>query len=318
MARNSRNTIILAKIETTPGIDAVPTGAANALLVSDPTFDFSYNNVDRNLVKGFMGADAQLVGTRFVDIGFSIEIAGSGTAGTAPAWGPLLKACALAEVVTAGSRVEYAPVSTGLQTLTIYYHKDGVLHKALGCMGNVQLSMGEGERPLFKLTYKGVDGGIVATANPTATLTNWKPPQVIQNASTPGIKLGATYSAGALTGGTVYNSRGLNLDIGNDVKAIAMLGMQSVDITNRNMSGSMQLQLAAADEVSLMTDINSNTLTGLSFEHGTTAGSKILIHSPSVQRINPKTQDYEGRIHIAMDLRLLPVSGNDEIRIVCL
>lgn len=40
MARNSRNTIILAKIETTPGIDAVPTGAANALLVSDPTSIF--------------------------------------------------------------------------------------------------------------------------------------------------------------------------------------------------------------------------------------------------------------------------------------
>ncbi len=317
MARNSRNTIILAKIETAPGTDAGPTGVANALLVSDPTFDFSYKNVDRNLIKGFMGADAQLVGSRFVDIGFSIEISGSGTAGTAPAWGPLLKACAMAEVVTAGSRVEYVPVSTGLQTLTIYYHKDGVLHKALGCVGSAQLGMGEGERPLFKFKFIGLDGGTTATSNPSATLSAWKPPQVITDTNTAGVKFGSTYSAGALTGGTSYISRGLNLDLGNDVKAISLLGAKSADISNRNMSGSVQLELSAADEVSFLTDINSNTLTSMSFEHGTTAGFKILIHMPSVQRINPKTADYEGRVHMGLDLRLLPVTGNDEMRIVC-
>lgn len=318
MARLIRNTAIMAKIETTPGVDAVPTGVANALLISDASFDISYNNVDRNLIKGFMGADAQLAGTRFVQMSFSVEIAGSGAAGTAPAYGPLLKACAMAEVVTAGSRVEYSPVSTGLQSLTIYYHDDGVQHKALGCMGTVQLSMGEGERPLFKFTFTGLDGGTTATSNPSLTLTNWKAPVVINDLNTGDIKLGSTYSAGAISGGTPYASRGLSLDLGNEVKQIALLGGQSVDITNRTASGSMQLELSAADEVSFFTDVNANTLTSLSFEHGTAAGAKVIFHAPSVQRVNPKHADYEGRVHLSYDLRLIPVSGNDELRIVVL
>lgn len=318
MARLIRNTAILAKIETTYGVDAVPTGAANALLISDASFDINYNNVDRNLIKGFMGADAQLAGTRFAQLSFSVEISGSGAAGTAPAWGPLLRACAMAEVVTAGSRVEYLPVSTGLQSLTIYYHDDGVLHKALGCMGTVQLSMGEGERPLFKFTFTGLDGGAAVVSNPGLTLTAWKAPLVISDVNTGDIKLGSTYSAGAISGGTTYVSRGLNLDLGNEVKQIAMLGGQSVDITNRAASGSMQLELAAADEVSFFSDVNANALTSLSFEHGTAAGAKVIFHVPSVQRVNPKHADYEGRVQLSYDLRLIPVAGNDELRIVVL
>ena len=50
-----RNTAILAKIETTPGTDAAPTGAANALLVSNASFEFNYNNFDRDPLRGYMG-----------------------------------------------------------------------------------------------------------------------------------------------------------------------------------------------------------------------------------------------------------------------
>lgn len=318
MARNTRNTAILAKIETTYGTDAVPTGAANALLISDASFDITYNNVERNNIKGYFGSDEMLAGTRFVEMSFAVEISGSGAAGTAPAWGPLLQACSFAEVITASTRVDYTPVSTNQKSLTIYYSDDGVLHKALGCMGNVQLSMGAGERPLLRFTFTGLDGGTTAAANPTLTLTAWKAPLIITDANTGDIKLGGTYSAGAITGGTVYPSRGLSLDVGNQVAKIDLLGGQSVDITNRACTGSMQLELTAAQEVSFYADVAANTLTSLSFEHGTAAGAKVLFHAPSVQRINPKHTDYEGRIHHTFDLRLMPSTGNDDLRIVVL
>lgn len=318
MARNTRNTAILAKIETTQGTDASPTGAANALLISDASFDITYNNVDRSLIRGFFGGAEQLAGTRFVEMSFSVEISGSGAAGTAPAWGALLQACSYAETVTAGQRVEYNPISTGQKTLTVYYSDDGVLHKALGCMGNVSFAMGEGERPLLKFTMVGIDGGTTAAANPTLTLTAWKAPLVISDVNTGDIKLGGTYSAGAISGGTAYPSRGLSLDTGNNVAKIALLGGQSVDITDRSTTGSMQLELTAAQEVSFYTDVNANTLTSLSFEHGTAAGAKVIFHAPSVQRVNPKHTDYEGRVHHTFDLRLLPTAGNDELRIVVL
>lgn len=315
MARLIRNTAILAKIETTAGTDAAPTGAANALLISNASFEISYNNVGRDVIRGFLGGSEQLAGTRFVKATFDVEISGSGTAGTAPAWGPLLLGCAMAEVTNA-AYVEYSPVSTGLKTLSIYYHLDGLVHKMLGCMGTVELAMGEGERPMLKFVFTGIDGGTAAMANPTQTLTAWTTPLVIMDPNTGDIKLGSTYAAGVITAGTVYTSRGISLQLGNDVKSIALLGGQSVDITNRETTGSVQLELTAAQEVTLMTDVNANALTSLSFEHGTAAGGKVAIYAPSVQRTNPKHVDYQGRAHMGLDLRLLPVSGNDELRII--
>jgi hypothetical protein len=46
---------------------------------------------------------------------FDVDLVGSGTAGTAPAWGPLIQACAFAEVIVASTSVTYNPVSSGLQ-----------------------------------------------------------------------------------------------------------------------------------------------------------------------------------------------------------
>ena len=214
MSRLMRKTAILAKIETTYATDAAPAGAANAILISNATFTFNYNNVDRDLMRAYLGGAEQLVGSRNVTASFDVEIAGSGAAGTAPAWGPLVRACGMAETITASARVEYNPVSATFDSLTIYYSVDGLLHKAIGCRGTMTMGMGEGERPLFKFTFTGIDGGTVAQADPTQTLTAFKPPLVVTDANSGDIKLGGTYATGAITGGTAYPSRGLQLDLG--------------------------------------------------------------------------------------------------------
>lgn len=316
MARFFRKTALLAKTETVYGTDAAPAGATNALLISNATIDVTYNNVDRALLRPYMGGSEQLVGTRYVKMDFEVEIAGSGTAGTAPAWGAVLRACGMAETVVPSTHVEYTPVSGAFDSATVYYNVDGVLYKALGCRGTVQLAMGEGERPVFKISMTGLDGGATATAAPAVTLTAWKIPQVVTNSNSPGIKLGGTYATGAVTGGTGYPSRGLTIDLGQQVQHVPLLGGETVEITGRETAGSMQLDLTAAQTVTFMADIAANTPTSLSFEHGTVAGGKVLIFAPAVQRINPKLTDFNGTVHLSMDLRFTPASGNDEIRIV--
>lgn len=319
MGRLVRKTAILAKIEVTYGTDPVPTGAANAILVSNASFSLSYNNVKRDLIRAYLGGSEQLVGTRFVDCSFEVEIANSGTAGTAPAWGPLLRACGFSEAsLTTPTRIEYTPVSASFSSITIYYHLDGVLRKATGCMGTAEMMMGEGERPIWKFTFAGIDGGRTATADPTLTLTAWKTPAVISDVNTGDINLGCTYAAGVLSAGTIYPSRGLMLNIGNSVSKKALLGGQSVQISQREITGSMQLDLTAGQEVSFLTDINSNTLSSLGFTHQTGAGVGMVFHMPAVQRINPNDQEYEGDVHMGLELRVVPNTGNDELRVVCL
>lgn len=319
MARVMRKTAILAKIETAYGIDASPSGASNAILISEASFDVEYSNVARDLLRPYLGGSEELVGTRFVKATFSVEMANSGTAGTAPAWGPLLRACGMAEAsLTTPARIEYTPVSGSFSSLTIKYHLDGVLRVMLGCIGTCEIVLNEGERPMYKFTFYGIDGGISAAADPSVTLTAFKTPLVVSDINSGDVTFGATYAAGALSGGTAYPSRGLSIDLGNTVSKLNVLGGQAIDLTQRNVTGSTQLQLTAAQEVAMRGDINLNTVTGLGFTHGSGAGVGIVLHAPAVQRINPKDVDYEGTVHMGMDLRMIPVNGNDEIRIVCL
>jgi hypothetical protein len=319
MGRLIRKTAILAKTEVNYGVDPTPDGAANAILVSNASFNVAYTNVNRDLIRANLGGSEQLAGTRFVECSFDVELANSGTAGTAPAWGPLLLACGMAEaVLTTPARVEYTPVSASFKSATIYYHIDGTLRKATGCMGNAELMLNEGERPMIRFTFTGLDGGTTATADPTLTLTSWKVPSVVSDVNSGDINLGATYSAGTLTSGTVYPSRGLAISLGNTIARKAILGGQSVAITQRDVTGSCQLELTAAQEATFRTDINANTTTSLGFTHSTGAGVGIMLHAPRVQRIDPSDVDYEGELHTGLNLRFVPSSGNDELRIVCL
>ncbi len=316
--RFTRNTAILAKVETTYGIDAVPTGAANALLISNASVQINSNNVARDIVRPYMGASEELVGTRSVVMSFEVELAGSGVAGTAPAWGPLVRACGMSETVTASTRVDYTPVSSAFESLTMYYSVDGVLYKALGCRGTFEMMANIGERPMLKFSFTGLDGGATAAANPTVTLTAWKTPLVVTDTNSGDVKLGGTYSAGVISGGTAYPSRGLALNIGASVVYQPLLGGESVLISNRDTTGSVTLDLTAAQEVSFRTSINANTLSSVSIEHGTTAGYKVLAFAPAAQQINPQIVDQDGVAMLSMGLRLTPSSGNDELRLVAL
>jgi len=320
MPRLIRKTAILVKTEVTYGVDSVPTGAANAMLVSNATFNLAYNNVERNFIRPYFGGSGQLAGTRFVEINFEVELANSGTAGTAPAWGPVLRACGMAEAILATpARVEYTPVSASFSSVTIYYHIDGVRRVALGAMGNVEIMLNEGAAPMLRFSMVGLDGGRTATADPTVTLTAFRAPQVVTDVNSGDINLGCTYAAGALSSGTVFPSRGLSINLQNTVSRKALLGGQAVQISDRNVQGSMQLDLTAAQEVSFMTDINASTNTTLGFTHSTGAGVGIIVHAPQVQRIDPTDQEYEGDVHIGQNLRFTPTTaGNDELRLVCL
>ena len=238
MGRLIRKTAILAKTEVSYGSDSTPDGTDDAILVSNASFNVSYTNVNRDLIRANLGGSEQLAGTRFVECSFDVELANSGTAGTAPAWGPLLLACGMAEAtLTTPARVEYTPVSASFKSVTIYYHIDGTLRKALGCVGNAELMLNEGERPMIRFTMTGLDGGTTATADPTLTLTAWKVPSVVSDVNSGDINLGATYSAGTLSSGTDYPSRGLSINLGNTSARKAILGGQSVSITQRDVTG---------------------------------------------------------------------------------
>ena len=158
-----------------------------------------------------------------------------------------------------------------------------------------------------------------SAATPSAlTLTGFKTPAVITDANTGDVTLGCTYTAATptLTGGTGYPSQGLELDIGNAVNYTPLLGGETVDISQRSVTGSLALDLTAAQEVTFMTTVKANTTQAMGLMHGTSAGYKAMIFMPAVQIINPKKVDVNGKLMIGFDFRAVPSSGNDELKIV--
>lgn len=321
MARIAKKTVVLVKVETTSGTDAVPTGSANAIQVMDFSITpLDASNIDTNPITSHFGGGVQLVGTASVKCSFSVLLAGAGAAATAPAWGALLLACGCAETtgLLTPNRVEYLPATDALKTVTIYWYDDGLLHKLLGAFGNVKLSAKSGEAPKLTFDFTGLDAGVSATANATAVLSGWKVPVGVTKANVTDINLGCTYAAGALSGGTAYNSTGLTLDFGNTVNFAPMLTSEQVVLSDRNVSGAVSLDLTAAQEVTQMAAVKANTLTSMGFVLGTATGNKIMLFMPNVQLISPKKEEFNGMRLIGFDMRVLPLVGNDEVRIISL
>lgn len=319
MPRFLRNTVILLKAESAYGTDSSPTGT-NAMLVSNVSINpLNAQNVPRELITGYMGGFENLVGNRFVECGFDIELVGGGTPGTAPAWSAALKACGFAETASSGVRVDYTPKSSSFDSATIYWHDDGLLHSIVGARGDVTFSMPSGGRPVMSYRFKGLYALPTTASNPTPTLTGFKVPQVVADANTGDLVLGGTHAttgAPAISSGTSYPSLGLEATPGNSVDHIPLLGGESVEITNRNGSARMQLELTATQEASLMGSVAAATLTAVGLTHGTTAGYKSLLWLPQVQLVNPTKQDVSGRRMVGFDGRLVPSTGNDELRLV--
>lgn len=318
MNRYLRRTVITAKLESPYGTDAAPTGADDALLVSNMSINpYEATYAERAVVRGYMGGNDQLPGAASITMSFDIELAGSGTANTAPAWGKLLQACGFAEaVLTTPNRVEYTPISAAFKGLTIYWYDDGVLHKAVGCMGTLKLAAKINEIPKFTFEFTGVYAGESAVTNATPTLSAWKTPVVVAKANVVDITLGCSYSAGALTGGTVYTTDGLELDVGNQVAFNPMLNAETVDISDRAITGSAQFDLTAAQEVDFMTAIKAATLTGLGLTIGTLTGNKFILFGPAVQRTAPAKAEMNGARVLGYTLGFKPLAGNDELRLV--
>ena len=100
-ALRTRNTVVLAKIEGTEGVDAAPVAGTDAVLVESPRINVKPVVITTNEVTSSLDDFGAIVGGMTVEISFDCYLKGSAAAGTAPEWGKLLKACRFAETITA-------------------------------------------------------------------------------------------------------------------------------------------------------------------------------------------------------------------------
>ena len=92
------------KIETSPGIDAISgTPAAADWVAGDCQFDYNPQVIDNPELTGTLDKAPSIIGGLRPRITMRVPLRGSGTPGTAPEFGKLLRCCTMAETVTAAA-----------------------------------------------------------------------------------------------------------------------------------------------------------------------------------------------------------------------
>ena len=309
MALLTRKRVILIEAESSYATDPTPS-ATDAVLVRDPTITpQSRDVVSRELIRPYLGASEQLLANTRVECTFAVELAGSGSAGTAPRYGSALKACGLSEVVVSSTRVTYAPVSTGFSSVTIHYNIDGVRHKVTGARGTVELSAEVGQIPVLNFSMQGIYNAPDDSALPTVTYGNQASPLIFKNGNTSSFQL--------LSFGGALQS--VNFDLGNELVYQELVGgTKQVLLVDRQATGSVTIQAPTiAQKDFFAAALVDTTLGNLQFTHGTAAGNIVQFTSSKVDIGDVNYGDIDGIASLEIPYTLVPsTTGNDEFSLI--
>ena len=311
----TRKQLLLIAKETAYAMDASPTNALNAVLTGDVTITpLAGSPAQRNIIKPYFGNSQNIIVEKYATVDFEVELAGSGTAGTAPQFSALMQACGFSETVLAGTSVTYLPITLESVTqagtsVTIYFQRDAIKHVLLGARGTFTVDMTVKKLPTLKFTMTGLLGTITDNPMNIAGLVYTAPaPVPVSTTNTVSVSLhGYT---------PVFES--FTIDMANDVKHRALVGSETAIISDRKPKGNIKFEQPSLATKNFF-DIAENSILGnFSITHCLTAGNIIKIESAAngLGIDAPKYADSDGVVMLDCGLTFIPTSaGNDEIKI---
>jgi hypothetical protein len=309
MALLTRKRLILIEEESTYGTDASPDGA-DAVLVRDLSIvPLQSDIVSRDLIRPYLGASEQLLANTRVECTFSVELAGSGTAGTAPRYGKALKACGFSETIAANTSVTYDPVSTNFDSVTIHYNLDGVRHKVTGARGTFSITGAVGEIPTIDFTMTGIYVAPDDSAQPSVTYAAQASPLIFKKGNTTGLNV---------MGLTTAKLSNYSLEIGNEIVYRELVGgTGEVLLTNRNVTGNLTIEAVALATKDYFAAALAETVGIIEFTHGTAAGNIVKVDSARADIADVSYGDEDGIAMLEIPFTAVPsTAGNDEVELV--
>jgi hypothetical protein len=300
----TRKRLLLAKIESTYGTDPTP-AATDAVLVSALEVQpLQLELKDRELILGYLGNTEMVVGQRLVSVSFDVEIAGSGTAGTAPKWSALMQACGFSETIVSITSVTYAPISSAFKGVTLYFFADGVRHKVTGCRGTWSMSMETGEIPKISFSFTGIFNAPTDETQPSPTFSNQADPVVVNSANTATLEVH----------GYAACMSAFSLDLANETPFRQLAGCtQQIMITDRKPEGEVTIEAPTIAAKNYFSAASTQTSGQFSWVHGTTAGNIVTFTAPTCNLGSPEYEDSDGIIMLKLPFMPQPTAaGNDE------
>lgn len=303
MALRTKKVCLFAAAESVYGT-AVALTPADAIQTHDlKIMPFEASTVQHDFDGQTFGNDGDVHVGVHVKVEFDCELAGSGSAGTAPKFGRLLKGCQMLETVVATTSVTYTPVSNGTGSMTLGFELDGQKHSLRGARGTFQIKLDSQGLPYVHFVFTGL---WVAPASAAATVpdfTGWTRARPVTFAHTPTVTLHALAAS--------YKS--FSYDHKNQVEHIDNPGEEMVEIVDRKPDGSITLLAPTLSTKNYFTTAKADTLGALTIVHGVDAGSIVTFTAPAVQLLQPKYGDDKSRATLEANLSFVRVVGDDEM-----
>jgi hypothetical protein len=310
---------VLAKIETTPGVDASPSSSTDFIQAIDAQFSPDFQIIDRNYMRPSLSRTPHIMGRQLATISFTTEVFGTGVAATTtdattqaqatPKWADLLEGCAYAGAVVASPAGKiYSPLTASQKTLTIYCYYDGMLHKMTGCMGTFVLNAEAGQIATIQWNFTGVYNAPTAVSTPTPTFSTVDP-AIVESCS---FVIGATAA-------TVFINGKLSAEVQNNVVPRAdtnsTKGFNSMYITGRSPQLMVAPEQVPEASHPFWTDFAGAGKKAASFNIGNTAGNKCLVNCPNTQIASLTYSDRDGIRVYEVTLACISTTstGNDEL-----
>lgn len=304
MAKFWRKKVILFKVETAYGTDAVPTGAVNAIKAKNVRLTpMEGTDVDLGHEQPFLGNQGSAIADLHANLTFEVDLVGSGTAGQAPAFGPLLLACGCAETTVADTSVTYNPISANMDAGTSYINIDGLLFVSTGMRGTFDLVVNASGVPVLQFNMTGLYVPPSDSPAPTPDYSTWPDPKVASNQNTPVFQID----------GADLIMRSFKLTMGNEVSPRFLIGHEEVVISDRAEMIETQIETPDLATFNPYALAEQQTRVSLTLTHEAQAGRVATLAVPSAQMQRPDAPtDAQGIVESPLRLKPLPVTGNDQ------
>ncbi|SOC20603.1 phage tail tube protein [Rhodobacter maris] len=310
MAINWKSKVLLFKIETAYATDPTPTGTLNAILATQIRLSpMEGQDKSRELELPYHGAQATIPTELHMKLAFRVEAKGSGTKGTAPVFGPLLRACGMAETIVATTSVTYNPISNGHESGTFYLWIGATLYKIKGARGTATPHVDKQDIPYIEFEFTGLF--TVATETVQAS-----PDLAAQLANKPKVATSTTTPTFTINGVPLV-LRSFAWRFANAVETRFLIGEESVLITDRADAIDATVVAVPVTTLNPYQLAIDQTPVALSLVHGTTAGKIMTISLPALQlqRLT-SLENQQNILEWPLKGLALPISGNDQGTIV--
>ena len=306
MPKLHRKRSLLAKIESSYGTDPTATGSANYVEVVDLEVEpVASDEVEQETIRPYPGNYPVLLANTRVNVSFGVFMVGSGSAGTAPKYDPILKACGLSAATVSSTSVTYTPSTLATQdSVTLYVNYDGVRHKVTGCRGTFSIVCAVNEIPRINFEMQGIFNTPTDTALPTVTKSLQPDPVLFKN--------GNTSSFSVFGFGAALQS--WELDFANEVIYRELVGgTKEALITDRRPSGSMVIEAVALSSKNFFTTALGTTTGTNTWSHSGGAGNIVTVSCPQTDLGQPTYEETDGITMLNLPFYATPTdAGQDE------